>query len=75
VESSGRDADAASGNLAAGDLGALVTLGVRAALKSRSIDESLIGIDILLKKVQINNERRRHQIAQASSFSYDSAIG
>src|ERR1700751_526117 len=75
MECGRRNADAACSDLAACDLSALVTLGVRAAFESMSVDELLIGTDVALKSVQIKNESRRHQFAQASPFPYQSGFG
>src|SRR5215469_10566564 len=75
MDSGGRDAYAACGDLAARDLSALMTLGVWAGFESVSVDELLIGADVLLKSVQIKNESRRHELAQASPFSYQFGIG
>jgi len=75
MESGGRDADGACSNLAACDLSALVTLGVRAGFEPISVDELLVGTNILFKSLQIKNESRRHQLAQTSQLPYQSVIG
>jgi hypothetical protein len=43
MESGSRDVDTACGDLAACDLSALVTLGVRAGFEPISVDELLVG--------------------------------
>jgi hypothetical protein len=51
-----------------------MALGVRACLQSVEVYLVLIGFDVSLESIQIQNQGRRRQFAQTARLSYESRV-
>jgi hypothetical protein len=75
MERCGANANSPCGYLPPRNLCAFMALGVRACLQSVDVYLVLIGSYVSLEDLQIQNQGRRRQFAQAARFSYESGVG